>query len=269
MCELVSIIMPSYNTADYICSTIKSVLAQTYTTWELIIIDDCSTDNTDDIVKPFLEDKRIIYIKNSQNSGAALSRNHGLRLAKGEWVAFLDSDDLWLPEKLERHLSFMKKNNYMFSFTDYRICANGEWLPYIQTGPQVVTRRKLFDYCFFFTSTVIYNRSFVGLIQIADMKKNNDYAMWFEISKKSPCYRFPECLSYYIKHERSISGGSKFKLIKYHYLLYRKALNFNPLISSLLTINNLFWGVYKKIHYRTRTDQKPLLPNGIKVPASI
>lgn len=104
MSGLVSVIMPSYNTAEYISESIASVRKQTYTDWELIIVDDCSADNTDEIVKPFLSDKRIKYIKNETNSGAAVSRNRALREAKGKWIAFLDSDDLWLPVKLENRL---------------------------------------------------------------------------------------------------------------------------------------------------------------------
>ncbi len=249
---LVSIITPSYNTAQYIGETIRSVQAQTYTNWELIIVDDCSTDNTDEIIGEYLTDTRIRYLKNPQNSGAAISRNYALREAKGKWIAFLDSDDVWLPEKLEKQLAFMVKNDYKFTYTDYRICLNGEWMPYINTGPKVVTKRKLYNYCYFSTITVMYDREFVGLVQIADLKKNNDYAMWFEVIKKSPCYRLPECLSYYIKHNDSISGGSKFKLIKHHYIMYRKGLKKGPITSCLLTLNNLFWGVLKKIKYKEK-----------------
>ena len=107
MSGLVSIITPSYNTANYISSTIKSVQAQTYTNWEMIIVDDCSEDNTDEVVAPFLTDSRIRYLKNEKNSGAAVSRNRALREAKGHWIAFLDSDDLWAPNKLEKQISFM------------------------------------------------------------------------------------------------------------------------------------------------------------------
>ena len=107
MNELVSIIMSSYNTAKFISETIECVLAQTYPNWELLIVDDCSTDDTDEVVRPYLADERIHYVKNDTNSGAAISRNRALREAKGKWVAFLDSDDLWLPEKLEKQLCFM------------------------------------------------------------------------------------------------------------------------------------------------------------------
>ena len=119
MQDLVSIIMPSYNTANYIGESINCVISQTYKNWELIIVDDCSIDNTDEIVKKFLNDKRIKYLKNNQNSGAAISRNKALREAKGRWIAFLDSDDLWVPEKLEKQINFMEKNNHSFSYTFY------------------------------------------------------------------------------------------------------------------------------------------------------
>ncbi len=254
---LVSVITPSYNTAAYIADTIKSVQAQTYKNWELIIVDDCSTDNTDEVVAPFLSDSRIRYLKNEKNSGAALSRNYALREAKGKWIAFLDSDDVWLPEKLDKQLAFMAEHDYKFTYTDYRICLNGEWMPYINTAPNKVTKRKLYNYCYFSTITVMYDREAVGLVQIADLKKNNDYAMWFEVIKKATAYRLPECLSYYIKHDGSVSGGSKLKLIKHHYIMFRKGLKKGPLLSVILTVNNLFWGVIKKVKYKEKTNEKP------------
>lgn len=116
MNELVSIIMPSYNTARFIDKTIESVLKQTYKNWELLIVDDCSTDNTDEIVSKY-DDKRIIYLKNQKNSGAAVSRNKALKNAKGKWIAFLDSDDLWYPTKLEEQINYMKKNKSQIAIT--------------------------------------------------------------------------------------------------------------------------------------------------------
>ena len=95
MNDLVSIVMPSYNTGKYIAESIESVIKQTYKNWELLIVDDCSSDNTDEIVEPYLTDARIKYFKNKMNSGAAVSRNKALRESKGKWIAFLDSDDIW------------------------------------------------------------------------------------------------------------------------------------------------------------------------------
>ena len=106
---MVSVIMPSWNTGKFIAESIQSVIDQTYKNWELLIVDDCSTDNTDQVVASFNDD-RIRYLKNKKNSGAALTRNKAIREARGEWIAFLDSDDLWFPKKLERQIKFMKKN---------------------------------------------------------------------------------------------------------------------------------------------------------------
>ena len=252
---LVSIIMPSYNTAEYISDSIKSIQAQTYENWELIIVDDCSTDNSMEVIRSFNE-PRIKLLQNEKNSGAAISRNYALREAKGKWIAFLDSDDTWIPEKLEKQIKYMEENNYAFTFTDYRICLNGQWMPYINTGPNVVNRRRMYDYCYFSTITVMYDREKIGLIQIADLRKNNDYAMWLQAIEKSDAYRLPECLSYYIKHDGSVSSGSKAKLIKWHYKLFRDGLGKNPMVSGILTLNNLVHGVWKKIHYK-----EPVLSN--------
>lgn len=250
MNELVSIIMPSYNTAKFISETIYSVLTQTYTNWELIIVDDCSTDNTDEVAKPFLSDERIKYIKNEKNSGAAISRNRALCEAKGKWIAFLDSDDLWLPEKLEKQIAFMEKNDYRFSYTNYieideTANPNGRSV----TGPKKVTRHGMYNYCWMGCLTVMYNAETVGLIQIADIKKNNDYAMWLKVCKKADCYLLDEVLAKYRKRSGSISNHGYTKLIKWHYKLYREAEKKSSLVSAVLTLRNLFWGVWKKIRY--------------------
>ena len=96
----------------------------------------------------------------------------------------------------------------------------------------------------------MYDRSVIGLIQIADMRKNNDYAMWLQAIEKSDAHRLPECLSYYIKHDDSITGGSKLRLVKWHYRLFRQALGKNPVTAAVLTANNLVHGVWKKLHNR-------------------
>lgn len=248
--DLISIIMPSYNTGEFIAESVQSVVKQTYENWELIIVDDCSTDNTDKVLQPYLADKRIRYLKNDKNFGAAISRNRAIKEAKGRYIAFLDSDDLWKPEKLERQLAFMKEHHYGFTYTDYRIQLNGVWQPYINTAPNMINKRKMYHYCYFSTITVMYDSSVVGLIQIADIKKNNDYAMWLQAVEKTDFYRLPQCLSYYIKHDHSISSGSKMKLIKHHYILFRKALHRDPVSSVFLTANNLFHGIIKKVKYR-------------------
>lgn len=251
MNDLVSIIMPSYNTAKYIKDSIDSVIAQTYQNWELIIIDDCSTDNSVEIIDSY-KDHRIRLLINEKNSGAAISRNYGLREAKGRYIAFLDSDDIWVQEKLEKQVKFMQENGYAFIYCDYRICLDGVWENVIRTAPNKVNKRKIYNYCYFSTITVMYDVEKVGLIQIADLKKNNDYAMWIQALSKVDAYRQPECLAYYIKHNNSVSSGSKLKLIKHHYILWNKGLNRNKIVSFFLTANNLFHGVFKKILFKKK-----------------
>lgn len=253
MNDLVSIIMPSYNTGKFIRATIESVLAQTYSNWELILVDDCSTDDTDDIVKAYLSDQRIRYIKNETNSGAAVSRNRALREAKGKWIAFLDSDDLWEPTKLEKQIAFMENHDYHFSYTNYieideKSIPNGKHV----TGPKRITKHGMYNYCWMGCLTVMYDVETVGLIQIEDIKKNNDYAMWLKVCKKANCYLLDENLARYRKRSGSISNHGYMMLIKWHYMLYHEAEKKNPISSVVLTARNLLFGVIKKIKFVKR-----------------
>ena len=260
MYGLVSIIMPSYNTGRFIAESIRSVLAQTYTNWELIIVDDASTDNTDEVVAPYCHPReggdlpsKIRYLKNDHNSGAAVSRNRALREAKGKWVAFLDSDDLWAPDKLEKQVAFMEKNGYAFSYTRYgEMGEDGKPTGTLVGGPKRITKTGMFNYCWPGCLTVMYNREVVGDIQIADIRKNNDYAIWLKACRKADCYLLPETLASYRKRGGSISRHSYVALIKWHYKLYREAEGLNPVNSLWITGRNLFFGVWKKIKYVER-----------------
>lgn len=256
MNDLVSIIMPSYDTAKYIDKAIDSVLKQTYTNWELIIVDDCSPDNTDDIVKPYLSDERIKYFKNEKNSGAAMSRNRALREAKGKWIAFLDSDDLWMPDKLEKQIRFMERNGYQFSYTNYsEIDVNGKRNGITVTGPKRITKTGMYNYCWPGCLTVMYDRDVVGLIQIADIKKNNDYAMWLKVCQRADCYLIDEELALYRRGRAgSVSTHSIKTMIGWHYKLYRKAEGQNPVVSVFNTGRNLVFGFYKKRRFVKREN---------------
>lgn len=250
MNDLVSIIMPSYNTALYIKDSIESVLSQTYTNWELIIVDDCSTDNTDEIVSQYLADERIHYIKNDINSGAAVSRNRALREAKGKWIAFLDSDDLWEPDKLQKQISFMNDNGYHFSYTNYmEMDEASKPLGKTVTGPKRITKTGMYNYCWMGCLTVMYDAEAVGLVQIENIKKNNDYAMWLKACHKADCYLLPEVLARYRKRSGSISNHSYVSLIKWHYKLFREAEKRSRILSCILTARNLFFGIWKKMRY--------------------
>ena len=247
---LVSIIMPSYNTAPYISSSIQSVINQTYNNWELIIVDDCSTDNTEDVLSE-IKDERIRFFKNEKNSGAAVSRNKALREAKGQWVAFLDSDDLWMPDKLEKQIRFMMDNGYSFSYTNYKeIDTDGNETGVMVTGPKHVTKTGMYNYCWPGCLTVMYDATKVGLVQITDIKKNNDYAMWLKVCKKAECYLLDECLAMYRRGRvGSVSTHSIKTMIGWHYKLYREAEDMGILSSLFNTGRNLVFGFYKKKRY--------------------
>lgn len=253
MNDLVSIITPSYNTAKYIGETIRSVLDQTYQNWELIIVDDCSKDDTDAVVSSF-SDERIRYLKNEKNSGAAVSRNYALREAKGRWIAFLDSDDLWLPEKLEKQVAFMEDGGYAFSYTGYKV-VNEQSISTGQrvTGPRHINRIGMYLYNWLGCLTVMYDAEKVGLVQIPDLKKANDYAIWLQVIRKADCHYLGEDLSRYRKRSGSLSHDSLKKQIRAQYDLFRIGDQRGVASSFLLMSINLFFGVMKKILF-VRSD---------------
>ena len=252
--ELVSIIMPSYQTADFIIESIESVQAQTYRNWELIIVDDCSEDQTEQVVEKHIKEtneSRIRFLKNEQNSGAAVSRNFALREAKGRYIAFLDSDDLWEPEKLEKQINFMREHNYAFTYTKYQeIDEESKPLGIMVSGPEHINKTDMCRYCWPGCLTVMYDKEKVGLIQIPDIRKNNDYAMWIMAIQKSDCYLLDECLGRYRKRGGSISNHSYTKLIKWHYKLWMLLLDGKTIKALHLTMLNLLFGAWKKVRYR-------------------
>lgn len=252
---LVSIITPTWACAPFIGETIESVLNQTYPNWELLIQDDCSTDGTYEVVRAYAErDVRIKYACNTSNAGAAISRNNALRRAKGRWVAFLDADDLWLPEKLERQLRFMVDNGYAFSYHEYtEMDETSKALGLLVSGPCRITHWGMNAFCWPGCLTVMYDQERVGLIQIADIKKNNDYALWLKVSEKADCYLLDECLARYRRGRKgSVSTHGYMTMIQWHYKLWHEAMGLSFIPSLFWTGMNLFFGVYKKMRYIKR-----------------
>ena len=250
--------MPSYNCGKYVEETIRSVQAQTYTNWELIFVDDCSMDDTVRRVSEMRNaDSRIQLFQNPVNSGAAVSRNNALREAKGRWIAFLDSDDLWEPTKLEKQVRFMEENGYAFSYTEYQeMDSEGTLTGVIISGPNHVTKRGMFNFCWPGCLTVMYDRNKIGLIQIEDIKKNNDYAMWLKVCKKADCYLLPEVLAKYRRgRSGSVSSHGIMTMIGWHYKLWHEAEKMSAAASLWLTGVNLMYGFYKKIKYVNSNNQ--------------
>lgn len=252
--ELVSIIMPSWNTGNFIAESIQSVINQTYKNWELIIVDDCSTDNTDEVVS-FYKDQRIKYLKNEKNSGAAITRNKALREAQGEWIAFLDSDDLWAPEKLEHQINFMKNNGYNLSFTEYeKIDEESKPLNVYVSGPEMVNKRKMYNYDYIGQLTMMYSTKAFGLIQIKDIKKNNDYAIRLQLYKKDGtcAYLLKENLAKYRVRKVSISHDKFKKKFKSHYDLFHLCDEKSSIVAIWYACWNMFYGVLKKKRYEKK-----------------
>lgn len=210
------------------------------------------------MIGQYLSDNRIRYLKNDVNSGAATSRNRALREAKGKWIAFLDSDDLWSPEKLEKQIRFMESGNYHFSYTRYEEINEGsEPLGIVVSGPSKITKIGRYNYCWPGCLTVMYDAEYVGLIQIEDIKKNNDYTMWLKVCKKANCYLLDEALAKYRRGRTgSISTQNYKKFISWHCKLFNEAEHRNCVSSALLTANNLFWGLIKNIGARGKSNEK-------------
>ena len=250
--DLVSIIMPSYNCGKYVEETIRSVLAQTYQNWEIIFMDDCSTDDTIKRVTDLWEkEPRIKVFQNKVNSGAAISRNNALQKAQGRWIAFLDSDDIWESTKLEKQILFMEEKGNSFSYTGYQeIDEAGNLTGVSVSGPKRITKRGMYIFCWPGCLTVMYDRTVVGDIQIANIKKNNDYAMWLKVCKKADCYLLDECLAKYRRGRAgSVSSHSIKTMIGWHYKLWHEAEGMNVISSIWHTGVNLVFGLYKKLRY--------------------
>ena len=252
--ELVSIIMPTYKCGCFITESIRSVQVQTYQNWELIIVDDCSEDGTIGIVQDIQkEDHRIHVFSNAQNSGAAVSRNVALRETKGRWIAFLDSDDLWEPTKLEKQIKFMEENNYAFSYHEYvEIDEQDNELGVYVSGKEHVGKFDMFACCWPGCLSVMYDAEKIGLIQIKDIKKNNDTAMWLKVIRKADCHLMKECLGKYRRRANSITPKPIWQRIWAHYPLFRVAEEMNPIASTFWVIMNVFGNAYKKIKYVKR-----------------
>jgi len=238
---LVSIIMPAYNSEKYLSESIDSVLSQEYKNWELVIVDDCSNDSTPEIIKKYeMNNSKIKYYRLDENSGPAKARNKAIDLAKGEYLAFLDSDDIWFSDKLKKQISFMEKNNYNFTCTSYaKIDENSNFLD------KKIIAKKTRDYDGLLktcpgNSTVIYNCSKLGKFKIPDIKKRNDYLMWLQVIKQENyLYGIDEVLGAHRVHSEGISSD-KTSLLYYHWLVYRKYEN----LTLLKSIHLIFYWVF-------------------------
>lgn len=248
---LVSVIIPTYNSQKYIKDCLDSVISQTYRNIEIIIADDCSKDETLKIVEQY-KDERIKILTSKTNKGPADARNRATELANGKYIAFLDSDDYWALDKLQKQIFFMENNHYDFTYTYfYQTSEDKKQIYYYVTGPEKLNYQKLLKCNPTTTLTVIYNAEKLGKVYCdKSIKKRNDYALWLQLIKKSKYfYCLKQNLAYRRQVRGSISDVSKIKLIKYHYFLFRTQEKYHHFTAWLLAYRNAFYYLIKRIHY--------------------
>ncbi len=240
---LVSIITPVFNSSKYIAEAINCVQQQTYTNWEHIIIDDASTDDSSEIVENFAaKDVRIRFYKNNENKGAALCRNFATEKAKGKYIAFLDSDDLWAPKKLRVQLDFMKHQNCDVSFSSYlQIDENRQPLHKRIIARKFLSYKKQHSNNYIGNLTGMYNVKELGKIMAPEIRKRQDWAVWLEAIKRSnkPALGIQQDLAYYCVRKGSVSSN-KWKLIKYNFQFYHRYLNYS-IPKSVYFLVVFFW----------------------------
>ncbi len=238
MKDLVSIIMPSYNSEKYIAESIQSVIEQTYENWELLIVDDGSNDDSKQIIRKFMEhNKRIKLINLYRNYGPAIARNIGISEAKGRYIAFLDSDDIWLSYKLEKQLKFMNKNKVALCYSSYYLINEKSKI----TGKFIIPKKKV-DYfellktCIIGNLTAIYDIKKVGKVFMENVG-HEDYTLWLKILKKIDyAYGIKEPLSKYRIIKNSISAN-KLKAAKWQWNIYRN-------VEKLSLFESLYYFMY-------------------------
>lgn len=239
---LVSIVTPLYNASQFILQNIQSVQSQTYLSWEHIIVDDGSTDDSVSKVKEIAKhEPRIHFIQLTKNQGAAYCRNLATEKAKGAFIAFLDSDDYWHPEKLQKQINFMLQQDAWVSYTNY-LHVDEEGNPLgkrILALPKLPYKKQLLNN-YIGNLTGVYNAEKLGKIAAPNIRKRQDWAVWLEAIKQSgkPALGIPEDLAYYRVRKGSISAN-KWKLVTYNYLFYRR-LGFNAIKSSWYLLR-FFW----------------------------
>lgn len=251
--ELVSIITPIYKGERWLKETIESVINQTYTNWELFLVDDCSPDNSEKIAKEYADkDKRIKYFRLKENKGTAISRNYALEKSKGRFIAYLDADDLWKKEKLEKQVNYMKKNKYAFTCTDYeKIDEQGRMLKKIKIPKKV-------DYEMYLRNTIIQtvgvmvDTKLTGkkLLKMPNIRRRQDAVTWCQLLKNGyECYEVPEYLSYYRVTKNSLSSN-KLKAIRMNWYWYRKIEKLPLGKTCYCFIGYIFNAIKKRIYIR-------------------
>lgn len=244
--DLISIVMPAYNCEKYVEDTIKSVINQTYKNWELIVLDDGSKDNTANIINGLAaQDKRIKFYQNEKNQGVSATRNRGIALSRGEWIAFLDSDDMWQDEKLKKQMILKYKVNAEFVFTGSSyINEIGESYKGIFEVPTQVDYKKLRTHNVISCSSVLVKKKFFDNIKMEKDDMHEDYAVWLRILKQGIiAYGVNEPLLIY-RISRSSKSGNKLKTIEMTYKVFR-FIGINPIGAAYFMVRHIIGSLKK------------------------
>ena len=245
---LVSIITPSYNSKSFFKETFDSVISQTFNNWEWIIVDDCSIDDSLDFIKKMCSsDERIKVFSTNQNSGAAVTRNVGISKASGRYICFLDSDDLWKEDKLEKQLEYIQNNEVVFCYTDYDVrFLNGKTKKFSPKS-ESINYKKLLKKCDIGCLTVMYDSLKLGKVYMnTNAPKREDYATWLELARKgTKMFHLKLNLAIYRINNNGVSFN-KFKLLKYHWHVYRKCEHLNLLKSLFYLLCFSFHKIFVK-----------------------
>lgn len=247
--DLISIIMPAYGSAKHIGDSIRSVQTQTYPHWELLITNDCSPDNLEEVVLSFAKlDPRIRYFCLPTNSGPAAARNNSISHSKGRYLAFLDSDDCWAPSKLESQLKFMNTNHFYFTFTNYqRMDTDGNLYDFVNSCPSRVTYKTILKDTCITTSTVMLDRQHIQEIKLSEGWGYDDYVLWLDILRQgieAHCLR--ENLVQYRVMEKSVSSN-KLRAAKWVWNIHRKHEKLGILPSSIYLLCYAANAFFKRI----------------------
>ncbi len=226
---LVSVIMPAYNCEAFISEAIQSVINQTYPNWELLIIDDASVDAGPEIMQSWRDqDSRIHFLRNKENKGTHHTRNKGIEASTGKFIAFLDADDRWKHDKLEKQLKLMDEENLSACFSSYDLIdENGNPANKKIEALPVMNYEKLLKANYVGNLTGMFDVSQLGKIYAPDIRKRQDWALWLEVIKAGgPMIGIKESLAYYRIRKGSISNN-KIAMLKYNFSVYHKVLGYN------------------------------------------
>lgn len=243
---MVSVIMPAYNAENTIADSITSVQSQIFTDFELIIVNDCSLDKTRAIAESLaLTDSRISILDMDVNSGAGSSRSYGIKESKGRYIAFLDADDLWRPEKLEKQITMMRNEDLPFVCSSYSVIDEDGRHLYVNSPPSKITYNDLLNENMIGCLTVIFDTQFFGRIGMPPLRKRQDYALWLSLLKKVECcVTHPEVLASYRITSGSLSSN-KFGLLIYNYRMFRSCEDFGRLASIYYVLRNIISKIMK------------------------